>query len=234
MAPHTITQPVPWQHRPVTSTLPTLGSSPKTQDVSPQDASAAPEAPAAIDGRDLQKSDIDALIGRDYIGLRLLIFRRTGDMQVAADLLNDAVCTAWEKYRDGQIARPEQIVGYVFRVAMNLLRNHRRSVAERPDRRADARAMDAIAGDDGREDLDIGSSVVDKVIRIIRSMDSARDRTVLVRFYLDEDDKETICRDLRLTPAQFTKVLHRARQRLKELLESQGVRGSDVFSWLLI
>jgi RNA polymerase sigma-70 factor (ECF subfamily) len=234
MGLQSLTHPVSWQHRPVTSTLSNAEPSGKTQDVSSGSASEAPAAAAALDSRDLQKSDIDALIGRDYIGLRLTIFRRTGDMQVAADLLNDAICTTWEKYRNGQIARPEQIAGYVFQVAMNLLRNHRRSVAERPERRADAKAIDAIAADDEVDDLDIGGNVLDKVIRIIRSMDSARDRTVLVRFYLDEDDKETICRDLRLTPAQFTKVLHRARQRLKELLESHGLKGSDVFSWLLI
>jgi RNA polymerase sigma-70 factor (ECF subfamily) len=233
MGLQSLTQPVPW-HRPVTHTPSTLEQSTKTKDFVSGSANAAPGASAAIDGRDLQKSDIDALIGRDYIGLRLLIFRRTGDMQVAADLLNDAICTTWEKYRDGQIARPEQIAGYVFQVAMNLLRNHRRSIAERPERRADVKAIDAVSADAGRDDPDIEDNLMDKVIRIIRSMDSERDRTVLVRFYLDEDDKETICRDLRLTPSQFVKVLHRARQRLKELLESQGVRGSDVFSWLLI
>jgi RNA polymerase sigma-70 factor (ECF subfamily) len=211
----------------VTHTLSTLEPPTKTKDV------VASTAPAAIDGRDLQKSDINALLGRDYIGLRLLIFRRTGDMQVAADLLNDAIGTTWEKYRDGQIARPDQIAGYVFQVAMNLLRKHRGAIAEL-QRRAAVEEIDAVSADDGRDDPDIEGALMDKVIRIIRSMDSERDRTVLVRFYLDEDDKETICRDLRLTSAQFVKVLHRARQRLRGLLESQGVRGSDVFSWLLI
>jgi hypothetical protein len=79
----------------VTHTLSTLEPPTKTKDVV---SSSASTGPAAIDGRDLQKSDISALIGRDYIGLRLLIFRRTGDVQVAADLLNDAICTTWEKY----------------------------------------------------------------------------------------------------------------------------------------
>ena len=83
---------------------------------------------------DLQPADIDALIARDYVGLRTLLFRRTGDPHVAADLLNDAICTALEKYRAGQIAAPEQIAGYVFQVAMNHLRNRRRSIHQRPER----------------------------------------------------------------------------------------------------
>jgi RNA polymerase sigma-70 factor, ECF subfamily len=199
-------------------------------------ASRPGERPAesqGLDGRDLHRSDIDALIGRDYVGLRALIFRRTGDPQIAADLLNDAICTALEKYRDGQIAKPEQITGYVFQVAMNHLRNHRRSVGERPERRADAKLIDTLT-DDEPDDLDIDSGIVDKVIRIIRSMESPRDRTVLVRFYLDEEEKDVICRDLQLTPAQFASVLHRARQRLKDLIEAHGLKRSDVFSWLII
>jgi len=182
---------------------------------------------------DLQRSDIEALLGRDYIGLRTLIFRRTGDLQVAADLLNDAICTALEKYRAGQIEKPEQICGYIFQVAMNHLRNYRRSIGDRPERRADPQRIDSLPTETG-DDLDIDDRTVDKVIRIMRSMDSARDRTILVRFYLDEDDKESICRDMRLTPVQFDNVLHRARRRLRDLLEAQGLKGSDVFSWFLL
>ena len=69
--------------------------------------------------------------------MRLLIQRRTGDPQLAADLLNDAVCTTWEKWQAGQIERPELIAGYIFQVAMNLLRNQRRKLGERPETRAD-------------------------------------------------------------------------------------------------
>lgn len=189
---------------------------------------------AAIEADDvvhLRHRDIDALIGRDYASLRALIFRKAGDPQTAADLLNDAVCIALEKYREGRIARPELIAGYVFQVAMNLLRNHRRSVAQRPSRRADPGVLDTIASTD--DDLDGDSEVVARVVRIMRSMSSPRDRTLLVRFYLDEERKDDICRDMKMTHAQFASVLHRARQRLRELLEVHGIRRSDVFSWLI-
>jgi RNA polymerase sigma-70 factor (ECF subfamily) len=195
----------------------------------------AAERPAEpqIAKRDLQRADVDALIGRDYIGLRTLLFRRTGDPHVAADLLNDAICTALEKYNAGQIARPDQIAGYVFQVAMNHLRNHRRSMHERADRRVSSEVIDTLCADDAPDDLDRDSRVIDRVIRIMRSMSSARDRTILVRFYLDEAGKDEICRELNLTPAQFASVLHRARLRLKDLLEAEGLNGTDMFSWVL-
>ena len=63
---------------------------------------------------------------------------------------------------------------------------------------------------------------------VIREMSSQRDRAILVRFYLDEEDKETLCRDLGLSPLQFDKILHRARGRLRKLLEAGGLGRKDL------
>ncbi len=182
----------------------------------------------------MQKSEVESLIAREYVGLRLLIARRTGDPHVAADLLNDAVCTTWEKWLAGKIARPEQIAGYIFQVAMNLLRNRRRAMAERPEKRADAEVLESIAVTDSASVNQVEENLAARVKEIIRGMGSQRDRTILVRVYLNEEDKEAICRDLRLTPIQFARVLHRARGRLRQLLESQGFKGSDLFSVLWV
>jgi len=171
------------------------------------------------------QADIGDLIAKNYLGLRLLITRRTGDQQVAADLLNDAVCTAWEKWRAGQIRRPDQIAGYIFQVAMNLLRNHRRIVAERPGRRASLDQLDELKGADAPEEFE--DRLAGRLKTMIEGLDSLRDRMILVRFYLDEEGKDSICRDMRLTPLQFDKVLHRARRRLRELLEAQGLSSTD-------
>ena len=179
-----------------------------------------------------QKSDIDALISREYAGLRLLIFQRTRDIHAASDLLNDAICTTWEKWQSGKIAHPEQIAGYVFQVAMNLLRNRRRAAGERSDNRADMRLVEQLPAEPVQDPVERG--LAGKVLQIVRGMSSQRDRALIVRFYLDEEDKESICRDLQLTPDQFTKTLHRARRRLRELLEARGLRGTDLFSWLLL
>jgi RNA polymerase sigma-70 factor, ECF subfamily len=170
-------------------------------------------AASAIDNeRDLQRADVDALIGRDYAGLRALLFHRTGDPHVAADLLNEAIYLALEKHRAGQIAGPDQIAGYIFQVVMN---------------------HDRLGADDAPDELDTDSGMIDRVIRIMRTMPSARDRTILVRFYLDEADRGEICRELNVTPAQFASVLHRARLRLKDLLEADGLKRTDLFAWVL-
>jgi RNA polymerase sigma-70 factor (ECF subfamily) len=69
---------------------------------------------------------------------------------------------------------------------------------------------------------------------VIASMGTPRDRLILTRFYLEEEDKDSICRDLSLDALQFDKVLHRARGRLKSLLEAQGLGKSDLLSVLVL
>ena len=203
--------------------------------------SPAPDAaPESVQGtRELSdgalgREELAALIEKEYVGLRLLIARKADDPQLGEDLLNEAICTAWEKWQNGQIARPQQIAGYVFQVAMNLLRNHRRGMGVRPEKRASASDLDGLQAKGEPRDELIESDLATRVKALIRDMGSERDRSVLVRFYLDEEDKEIICRDLNLTPLQFDKVLHRARRRLKELLEARGLSRSDLLSLVML
>jgi RNA polymerase sigma factor (sigma-70 family) len=226
---------------PVTSSSAVLESPLEAGEVAPQMRPAAesarprvPVAPSATSQVDLDKATIESLLAKEYVGLRLLISRRVGDPQLAADLLNDAVCTTWEKWREGKIERPDQLGGYIFQVAMNLLRNHRRAAAVRFATRADAKTVEELPDSSEPRDMDIEDGIAAKVKQLIRSMSSERDRSVLVRFYLNEEDKQAICHDLQLSALQFDKVLHRARTRLRQLLETGGVKRSDLFCLLLV
>ena len=184
-------------------------------------------APTSTVPPGMDRAAVEALITKHYTGLRLLIQRRVGDADVAADILNQAACTAWEKWQTGQVRRPEEIGGYIFQVAMNLLRNRRRNVAERADRRVEPDVLEQLPAD--ATDRWLESKIAARVKRILQDLPSRRDREILVRFYLQEEEKEAICRDLALAPDQFDKVLHRARGRLKELLEVSGLQRSDFF-----
>ena len=184
-------------------------------------------------GQSINKESVEALIVRDYPGLRRLLVRHARDPALAADILNDAIVTTLEKWRAGQIAKPEQICGYVFQVALNLLRNHRRSIAERPERRVDSEVLERTQGNTASVDELAETGMAQRVRTLLQGMGSARDRTILKRFYLDEDSKETICSELGLLADQFDKVLHRARARLRELLEASGLRRTDLFSLVL-
>jgi RNA polymerase sigma-70 factor (ECF subfamily) len=213
----------PWSRRTVVVQQPFTPLAPANE---PEVDAGSGAARATVD-----RAQIEALVVREYPGLRLHLTRRTGDPQVAADLLNEAICTTWEKWAAGRLAEPRQIVGYIFQVALNLLRNHRRLVSERPEKRVDVTECEALTSAQATDDA-VEAHIAARVKELIRGMGSVRDRTILVRFYLDEQDRESICRELNITPAQFAKVLHRARTRLRTLLESDGLKRSDLFSLL--
>src|SRR5262249_44765138 len=135
----------------------------------PRDPSQAPTPGRAVP---LSQADVAALIEQNYVGLRLLVARRCRDQHVGADLLNEAVCTTWAKWQAGKIERPEQIAGYVLQVTMNLLRNHRRAIAERPERRAEATKLQELPSDTEPGDETMEREIASQVKNVIRGMSS--------------------------------------------------------------
>jgi len=170
---------------------------------------------------------------RDYPGLRALILRRVRDPELAADILQDAAVTTLEKLRAGMVAHPDGVGGYLYRVALNHLRNYRRK-----DRAplSSADALEEIA--DG--DADRQSSEVDReqwaqlTRRTLESLPTARDREILVRFYLLDEEKDDICKSLRLSTQHFNRVVFRARNRFRALLEERGFVGLVVVATLAL
>jgi RNA polymerase sigma-70 factor, ECF subfamily len=170
-----------------------------------------------------------AAVYRDYPGLRALILRRVRDPELAADILQDAAVTTLEKLRSGEIAHPENVGGFLYRVALNHLRNHRRK-----DRSAlsSADGLDELPASENDADWEDvrGREWATAARRMLEEMPVARDREVLVRFYLDDEDREKICRALRLSEAHFNRVIFRARNRFRELIEHRGFRKADLLT----
>jgi RNA polymerase sigma-70 factor (ECF subfamily) len=183
---------------------------------------------SATKGRELDRSEIETLIAQNYHGLRLIVTQRAGDPQLAADLLNEAIETAWRKWQAGKIARPQEIAGYVFETAMNLLRNHRRKSYERVDRRIAPSALEVLDSGARADRGSIEAEIVSLVRSQIANLSMERDRDVVLRFYLKEEEKADICREMKLDPLHFDKIIFRARRRLRELLEQRGFSKHDL------
>jgi RNA polymerase sigma-70 factor (ECF subfamily) len=170
-----------------------------------------------------------AAVYRDYPGLRALILRRVRDPEVAADILQDAAVTTLEKLRSGEIAHPENLGGYLYRVALNHLRNHRRK-----DRSglSSADALDQLPASEKDADWEcVGERQwATAARRMLQEMPVTRDREVLIRFYLDDGDREQICRELQLSEEHFNRVIFRARNRFRELIEHRGFRKADLLA----
>jgi RNA polymerase sigma-70 factor (ECF subfamily) len=167
----------------------------------------------------------DALRREDLAGLRRLLERKCGNPATAEELLSDAIETSLRKLRAGEIARPEQLVGYVYRVALNHWRNWKRT--EEVRRTGPVEAEDLVS-EEPPPSASIERAHWAKVMReVLEEMPTPRDRELIVAFYLDEEERDGLCQRLGLTPEHFNRVIYRARERFRELLEKRGFKRGD-------
>jgi RNA polymerase sigma-70 factor, ECF subfamily len=148
----------------------------------------------------------------------MYLSRMTGDSRLADDLLQEAY------YRflraNASFESEEHRRNYLFRIATNLVRDHRR----RP------RVQSSTAGFDEESIPDVqDGTVADRVTRridLVRAMDrlTPRDRSLLWLAYAQGCSHAEIAASLGLKTASLKSLLYRARQRLMRLLGSGGSR----------
>jgi RNA polymerase sigma-70 factor, ECF subfamily len=170
---------------------------------------------------------------RDMQGLQQQLARVTRDRELAADILQDAVVTALQKLRAGEISGRAELDGYVYRVALNHFRNH---VRKDKSRFSDSDAQEGLADTNARGlPESLGAAQWARVAKqLLQEITPARDRELLVRFYLNEESKEQLCESFGLSDLHFNRVIFRARNRFKELLKRRGLARSDLLSIAMV
>ncbi len=158
------------------------------------------------------------LVARYGRGVATVIRRSSRDAAAAEELYQQTFQIALEKIRRGDVREPEKLGGFLCSLARNVVIGHYRRAAERQPGAPleDARAADPAPGP--LEEL-LTTEKAAIVRRVLDELPTPRDREVLTRFYLAEDDKDAICRDLGLSSLHFNRVLFRARERFRELYE---------------
>ncbi|HEY6942197.1 RNA polymerase sigma factor [Dokdonella sp.] len=155
-------------------------------------------------------------------GVRALVRRhcRPND-PIADDLAQDVLARVLERLRAGAIRDAAALPAYVQATIV-----HTTSAEYRARRATDGPAAldDMPATDDPVERL--GSDQLAALLRqLLAQLPVARDREILVRFYLDEQDKDEVCRSLAIDAAHFHRVVFRARERFRDLLHRAGLGG---------
>lgn len=197
------------------------------------DANSPITQPEEVLTSESSRRSIVTMMESNYGVLLRLVRRKLRDRELAADLVNEAVAISLEHLRSGKLIKVDQgIAGYVFKVSMNLLRNYRRNKNNAIDARTDSSALDTLAIAPERDDSD-DQRLKQLTQEMLESLSMARDRAIVERFYLDEEDKDSICRDLGVTSAQFNLVISRARQRMRRLLDTRGLGKTDLLCLML-
>ncbi|HYO13069.1 MAG TPA: sigma-70 family RNA polymerase sigma factor [Thermoanaerobaculia bacterium] len=153
----------------------------------------------------------------------LLLDRHTNGRPEAEDLFQDTFRTALEKLRRGELREPAKLPGFLAGIARSLAIEHYRKTARRRTEPDSDALLDVTAAGSGQLGQILERENAAIVRRVIRELNNARDREILLRFYIAEEDKDRVAADYGLTSLQFNRVLHRARERYRELfLERTG------------
>jgi RNA polymerase sigma-70 factor (ECF subfamily) len=202
------------------------GSLPDRPEGLPQERSEA-EIAAGLVGR-VQRGDTRAeaeMVERYSRGLLFFLRRTTHDATLSEDLHQETFRIALERLRRDGLDDPEKLSGFLLRTARNLFLGHYRKRTRRNEIQEPEDAPEPSAAGPGQLDLLLRQEQTAAVQRLIRELPTDRDRQILLRFYVAEEEKDDICADLGLSSLHFNRVLFRARQRFKDLLESQAAHG---------
>jgi len=181
------------------------------------------------DGDRAAESELIACYAR---GVRLILLKRTGNPQLASDLCQDTFVVTLRKLRAGELRNSDSLAAFISQTAVNISIRHFHN-EERYEYSADEIIGRQVALTDKKDEQLDGRATRVMLDGVLKQLAVARDREILRRFYLSDDDKDEICRDLQLSPAHFDRVLFRAKQRMRELIDQQQGLKALLFGELL-
>ena len=164
------------------------------------------------------------MVERYSRGLRFLLRRKTPDLDLAEDFLQETWVIALVKIRDNGLDNPGRLAGYLSGIARNLALGEKRRV-DRQRTAVNSEVVALIPDDSSNPFRHVSRAEACKqVIALLDGLKKDRDREILKRFYVWEEEKKTICDSLGVDSVHFNRVLYRARQRLKSVIEAADRR----------
>ena len=152
--------------------------------------------------------------------LMSVLLAKTQDPDIASDCCQKTFLITLKKIRAGGIRKPRSIHAFLRRTASNVVITHHRTENRYKNLGHQVSQLPYQAENPATREIDT------KIIRcllqeILDQLSIPRDREILQRFYLYEENKSTICRDFGIKSEHFDRVLYRAKQRVRLMLENQ-------------
>ena len=150
-------------------------------------------------------------------GVAIIIGGIVRNESVAEDLSQETFRISLEKIREGDLREPEKLSGFICGVARNVALGYVRRMRRLTNQEG---TVDAEQIRDPQPDQfeQLWRKERSEIIhQLLGEIKIERDREVLSRYYIAEEDKEQICADLGLTSNHFNSVIFRALKRYKEL-----------------
>jgi RNA polymerase sigma-70 factor, ECF subfamily len=161
------------------------------------------------------------LVKRFQRGVTLLArkYARPNESRIP-DVVQTVLMNTLERLRVGALREAAALPGYLRTCVINEITMMYRDRNATPDEdlsTADGKIAE-LTTSDTPEQRASRAQLLRNVLHAIDSLPVPRDRELLIRFYLREESRDEVCAALRIDESHFRRVLHRARERLHELL----------------
>ena len=159
----------------------------------------------------------DEVVRRYKHGVTVIIDQIVRSQSATDDVSQETFKIVLEKLRRGDLRQPERLSGFVCSVARNAAIDYIRRARQLQNREENCDAEHIPDPAPSQLEEILKREKAEAVRQIINELEIERDRDLLLRYYIAEEDKDKICADLHLTRIQFNNVIYRAIARFKEL-----------------
>ena len=167
------------------------------------------------------------LVRRYSRPLMTMLRQRTGDEQRAEDVHQDTFCIVLERLRTRGIDDPSRLAAFIHRTAVNVLIGDVRKEARRQTY-ADTDTIQRVRDSEPDHLQRLISRESGNAVReTVLELQNTRDRELLYRYYILQQEKPIVCKALELTPEHFDRVIYRAKQRFKKIIQQRQLMPID-------
>ncbi|MCJ8269217.1 MAG: sigma-70 family RNA polymerase sigma factor [Psychrosphaera sp.] len=156
------------------------------------------------------------MVQRYHEGLMCVLYQYSNNPDLVEDIAQETWRLVVEKLRSNQLKDKERLAGFIVNIGkkqflMQFRKNKNKEFIDEADLELPANKMnEPFKVLERRKTLDMIKGVIGKLTK-------PRDREILTRFYLDQDNKDVLRQEYDLSELHFNRVLFRARQRFKQL-----------------
>jgi RNA polymerase sigma-70 factor (ECF subfamily) len=180
--------------------------------------------------RDGDNAAMETLYAFFEKGVRWFFYRALGREELE-DRVHDCFMIVTKAIRAGDLRDPERLMGYVRTVVRRQIAANIHDVSTKRRTHVDfSESTFAIADWKADPEQSLASREREALGKKVLAEISEKDREVLMRFYVEEQDYGTICKEMNLTYNQFRLLKSRAKARFgklgKRMAESSGAGGA--------
>jgi RNA polymerase sigma-70 factor, ECF subfamily len=178
--------------------------------------------------------DSPAELNRLREGLLALLRNELKSRTQAEDLCNETFRVVLERLREQPLDEPDKLVPYLAQTARHLARSSKRVARlQKTDTGHQATIEEVTDTDADPARASQADALARAVRRVLKEIPQTRDREILVRTYLRDEDRDQICQALGIDKSHYRRVISRARARFRELLEKR-YQVSDLYGLALV